>query len=407
MFLRSLHIENFRNIESLDIDFGTEDKPRKWTYLLGENGTGKTNILRAIALTLSPLEAFNELYLTSDNWIGNGKQCLIAEATGERGRYNQSATRRIQIEQGQNISGVLQNITAIPTAWHELFRVGYGASRRLSNNPSIQSSSRFRHTHSAQVSTLFIAEEMLNPLESWAMDLDYRDPVNGLKRLRKQLENLLPDIKFSHIDKDKKQLIFQTPDGDTPLNLLSEGYQNMASWIGDLFFWLNAKYSSSVPLKEAQGIILLDEMELHLHPKWQRALRAYLDEKLPNFQIIATTHSPITAQQAREDELYYMERESPTSPPKLHKYRGDPSQLMTHQMLNNPAFGEPTLDSYVVEQKRNQYAHLRTKAARSPSENATLDALSRELEGLPTISMNGRDDDDSVMSLLRKIEKAL
>lgn len=407
MVLRSLHIENFRNIKSLDIDFGTEEKPRKWTYLLGENGTGKTNILRAIALALSPVDTFTELYFTSDNWIALEEKKLTIKATVEWTNHHQPAIRSIQIEEGKSISEILQTLGDVPSKWHELFCVGYGASRRLSKAPWMLSSSWFRDGASGRVTTLFDSDANLNPIDSWAMDLDYRQPELGIKRVKERLQGLIPDVEFSHIDKEKKQLIFNTPDGKTPLSQLSDGYKNMMSWIGDLFYWLDAEYPSNKPLEDMQGIILLDEMELHLHPKWQRALRAYLDEKLPNFQIIATTHSPITAQQAQEDELYYMERESPTSPPKLHKYRGNPSQLMIHQMLNNPAFGNPTIDSYAVEQKRKEYIQLNVKSNRTSRENAKLKALNQELGDLPTISMSGQDDDNSVMSLLRKIETAL
>ncbi|MCX6380231.1 MAG: AAA family ATPase [Armatimonadetes bacterium] len=290
---------------------------------------------------------------------------------------------------------------------HGYFVVGYGASRRLANSVSIQSSNLFNMPEARQVATLFSSDATLNPLESWAMELDYTDPENGLKRLREHLANLLPDVEFLRIDKSTKHLVFRTPDGEIRLDQLSDGFQNMLSWIGDLLYCHSESVFAQIPLSDLYGLLLLDEMELHLHPKWQRALRAYLDEKLPNFQIIATTHSPITAQQAQEDELYYMERESPTSPPKLHKYRGNPSQLMIHQMLNNPAFGNPTIDSYQVEQKRKEYIRLNTKPTRTPRENAKLKALNQELGDLPTISMSGQDDDNSVMSLLRKIETAL
>ena len=398
MVLRSLHIENFRNIESLDIDFGVEEKPRKWTYLLGENGTGKTNILRAIALLLKRDDfAFSQLFSSSNNWVANNQNTLQIEGSFYRGGKPTSVT----MCRGENRYPFKTELT------HGYFVVGYGASRRLANSVSIQSSNLFNMPEARQVATLFSSDATLNPLESWAMELDYTDTENGLKRLREHLANLLPDVEFLRIDKSTKHLVFRTPDGEIRLDQLSDGFQNMLSWIGDLLYCHSESVFAQIPLSDLYGLLLLDEMELHLHPKWQRALRAYLDEKLPNFQIIATTHSPITAQQAQEDELYYMERESPTSPPKLHKYRGNPSQLMIHQMLNNPAFGNPTIDSYAVEQKRKEYIQLNVKSNRTSRENAKLKALNQELGDLPTISMSGQDDDNSVMSLLRKIETAL
>ncbi len=407
MWLRNLKIENFRSIGSLELDFGTEETPRQWTYLLGENGTGKSNILRAIALVLSEPEAFWELTQTPDDWIKNEKQELILEATGEwkTGEAKQGATRQIHLQRGQSISETIHKMQ-FPSEWREAFRVGYGASRRLTSNISLQSSSRFSYPTSQHVATLFTNDSVLNPLESWAMEIDYRYPQNGLATIKEELAGLLPGVEFSHIDKAKKQLIFTTSDGDVPLNQLSDGFQNMLSWVGDLLSLLHKYSFLHLNIKEVRGILLLDEMELHLHPKWQHALRAYLESALPNFQFIVTTHSPLTALQAQEGELYYLEREHSGTAPQLRKYRGNPSNLMIHQMLNSPAFGHQTLDSHEVSRKRSEYQRLRTKSVLSSEERMKKQELEGEFSALPTTSMQS-EDDESLISLLRKVRQSL
>jgi hypothetical protein len=86
------------------------------------------------------------------------------------------------------------------------------------------------------VASLFDPDALLAPLESWAMDMDYLREKTGIQTVRKVLNNFLPDVSFSRIDKKKGVLLFRTPDGVVPLRLMSDGYKNMACWIGDLLY---------------------------------------------------------------------------------------------------------------------------------------------------------------------------
>ena len=168
------------------------------------------------------------------------------------------------------------------------------------------------------------------------------------KPSEKVLSNLLPEIKFHRIDKQNGHLLFETPDGIVPLHCLSDGYLAMAAWIGDLLFRV---LENSDDLKEqpltTKGLLLIDEVDLHLHPKRQRELLSFLDEWLPNFQFVVTTHSPMTAQQAGEGELHCLMRERR----KIHLYpfSGAPNTLLLHQLVMSPAFGLDTDESKEVE----------------------------------------------------------
>jgi AAA domain, putative AbiEii toxin, Type IV TA system len=100
---------------------------------------------------------------------------------------------------------------------------------------------------------------------------------------------------------------------------------------------------------------LIDELDLHLHPVWQRKLREFLDTKLPNFQIIATTHSPLTAQQCGAGELFFLRRPDARAAPRLEPFPASPRELLVHQLLLSPQFGLETVDSYSVEELENEY----------------------------------------------------
>ena len=129
------------------------------------------------------------------------------------------------------------------------------------------------------------------------------------------MHHLLPGVEFLRIDKKQGELIFSTPDGKVPMVRLSDGYQTTAAWCGDLLYRITRAYGNYKNPLAARGLLLLDEIDLHLHPLWQRELMSYLEEKFTNFQIVATSHSPMTVQQAGPGELFVMRRPDETSPP--------------------------------------------------------------------------------------------
>ena len=101
------------------------------------------------------------------------------------------------------------------------------------------------------------------------MDLDYRLKA-GFASVRTRLEDLLPGVSLARIDRRNRELIFATQDGELPLDQLSEGYQNMAAWCGDLLYRITEVYRDYRSPLSARGVLLIDEIDLHLHPVWQR-----------------------------------------------------------------------------------------------------------------------------------------
>ena len=152
---------------------------------------------------------------------------------------------------------------------------------------------------------------MLNPLETWAIDLHYRRQDEGLAIIHEAMRKLLPGMTFKGIDRERRDLMFDTVDGVVPLAYLSDGYQNMAAWCGDLLFRVTDTFDDYKDPLAARGVLIVDEIDLHLHPVWQRQLRNFLSDMFPNFQFILTTHSPLTAQQAGAGELFLVKRPTP------------------------------------------------------------------------------------------------
>ena len=417
MFLQRIELENVRSIEHLELDFKTNSAAsRRWTILLGENGTGKSSVLRSIALITAGSAALSELLLKPDSWVRLGaKDCRIeadlVTADGEERRISLSWSR------GQNIRDLFEQNklkldqldSALAHSTRSYFTVGYGASRRLgSARFASQNFDSNQHRRARNVATLFSNDAVMNPLDTWAMDLDYRKSKQGFEIVRETMSELLPGVKISRIDRDKRELLFETPDGELPLDQLSDGYQNMAGWCGDLLYRITETYEDYKNPLKARGLLLVDELDLHLHPVWQRLLKQFLKEKMPNLQILATTHSPLTAQEAGEDELYFLRRSSRTGASELEKYEGAPNKLFTHQVLLSPAFGFDSTNSKKVEDMRQSYEKLSKRGEKklNKKEKTEFRRLREELGEIPDWSRE-TEQDKKQFAVLEKIEAAL
>lgn len=418
MFLKEIELTNFKCHDNLYLSFetGSESQPvRKTTFLLGENGTGKSALLKAVALVTAGSSALGNLLGVTDDWVKNGKQfCEIAATlTTAKGEEREI---KLRIEKGAQLGSVVEQNksslelidNAISNAERNYFVVGYGASRRLNRNAVSARSghSEFSSPRALNIQTLFDPDAALISLASWAMDLDYSGDENGLKTVKKALDNFLVDnVKFKGIDKKKKELLFSTPDGAVPLNQLSDGYQNVAAWVGDLMYRINDNFTNFKDPLKARGLVLIDEIDLHLHPKWQRKLHTFLKTRLPNFQVIATTHSPLTAQQADEDELYALRRDGKKV--ELIPFRGAPNKMLLHQILMSPVFGLESDESLKVEEAKTKVREIKLKGEKSDSDRAALESYSQMLEEVPVNTRNNGLLNTEDIELLQTINQEL
>jgi predicted ATPase len=415
MFLKRLVLENVRSIDHLDISFLAGGQTRKWTFLLGENGTGKSTVLRAAALVLAGSDALPELFVEPESWIHRGQEAARIQAELVTAR-REERTISLEIRRGESLFEIFDRNRISLKQLDDALRYtprsyptfGYGVSRRLSDPRFAASSpsSPFQKPRARDVATLFSPDAELNPLQSWVIDLHYRLGDKGLDLIRETLGRLLPGVEISRIDREAKKLLFSTPDGEIPLDLLSDGYQNVAAWCGDLLYNVTQVFEDYGDPLSARGLLLIDEVDLHLHPLWQRQLKRFLDDRLPNFQIVATTHSPLTAHQAGEGELFFLRREGESKSPVLHPYEGSPRKLMIHQLLVSPIFGLTTMDSQRVEEMRREYEELRDRQTRTPQEERQLRSLAGDLEDLPEFK-TGTELDRKRVAVLEEIAHAL
>ena len=307
MKIESFSIQNYKCIKDLAVDCrGADGEIRQWTVLLGENNTGKTNVLRALAL-LRPLELEIEIER-------NGNKCITT-------KYAPTAS---PIDLNANIiamltDGVEWGIDRFSrTFWEDpidLHIHGYGVSRYPARTA-------LSEREGNPTDTLFNSNARLLDFQEWLLQLDYSQK-SGSEKSQKRLEkmhdlvrsDLFPGVTDFSFKKDGDNehvvVVFSAgKDGDVRFEELGFGYQTSLTWLADLCKRLFELYPESENPLHEEAVVLVDELDLHLHPKWQRDIVPTLSKVFPRVQFIVTTHSPHVLQSMEDVNLYVLRRDA-------------------------------------------------------------------------------------------------
>lgn len=426
-YFLSLELENVRCFgERQKIDFSNgNDKPRQWTIILGDNGTGKTTILQSlIALTPSPKRVKLET-----PWNDSWQDPKLADITNldtwklfrsPKNQFSLQAKIRLgaiidffecDLPESLKVEGTFRRITSSlisESVAQSFFCLAYGASRRAGKTSLSE-----RNDESSYV-TLFDETALLINPEEWLLQIDYaskRDSefkderANELKLVREILLKVLPDIdeiRFSESENGRtpKPIVeFHTPYGWVESKDLSLGYRTSLAWIIDFASRMFDRYPESEnPLAEP-AVVLIDEIDLHLHPKWQRELIDYLTNLFPNTQFIVTTHSPLIVQAAaaRDANIVVCRREGDhvvidQSVEAVRGWRAD-------QILTSDLFDLPSTRDTELEKLEKQRREILSKAKLTKADEKKLQKVSAELDSLRVME---NLEDDKAMDIIRR-----
>ena len=118
-------------------------------------------------------------------------------------------------------------------------------------------------------------------------------------------------LKFAGVNEDDKGFYpqFETVDGTLPLNTLSQGTQSIIQWLAHLVIGYAEYYDFPEDLADKPGVVIIDEIDAHLHPSWQRRIIPTLTERFPNLQIFCSTHSPLMLAGLKEGQVQLLRRD--------------------------------------------------------------------------------------------------
>ena len=361
---------------------------RNVTLLLGNNGTGKTTILRSLAaaafgpaakdlLRDGSMVRYGEpfgrvkarILLHAQDHPGGGVICssINVERTGERLDVSQ---RNVSPEEepdagltdkpGQTSSSIWERIYESKN--DAFFVVGYGATRRVERLDSYDSGARSKSKTSRdlRVQSLFEDSFSLIPLGSWLPREQEKNP-GRYKQVINLLNKLLKpgDYTFSGKQDDRGDYLFLRGDMLIPFQSLSDGYRAFIGWVADLLYHVCFGCPSGKKLVENRGVVLVDEIDLHLHPSWQMKVIPTIAKALPNMQFVFTSHSPLVAGSLEWMNILTLKVTSKTNRTIAKRLKQSIHGLDADQILLTDFFG---LKSTRAASKRTELKKLRLEA---------------------------------------------
>lgn len=391
----------FKDKQSLDLSDGNSNYS-KWTLILGDNGTGKTTLLKV-------LDRFQPVRFDFNN---QNVFYLPADSQGSIDFFINHANLKI-------VNNYIINSIAIEGAgaWSEyklentnVFLISYGASRRMSK---INNLSRINDN---DLTTLFDYSIELINAEEWYfqkfLKLQTSDKKiakvfqNQLTIIKNLLIDFLPDVidirpkEINDINQSSTLEVLNENGEWISLRDLSYGYQTMTALLVDIGSRMMNKYpESDHPLAEP-AIILIDEIDLHLHPKWQRQIIEQFSSYFPNAQFIVTSHSPLIVQAAKDvnANIVVCRKEGDhvvidNDPEEVKGWRID-------QILISDLFDSPTVRSKKDAEILDKYYTLKAKSKLTKKEELEVRELSQYLK-------KSFESDEPISETERKINQFL
>ena len=264
------------------------------------------------------------------------------------------------------------------------FVVGYGATRRVERAEvfDMGARNRARFGRAQRVAGLFEDFFSLIPLTYWlpalpkTNEVRYTEIVHLINRLLRPANYIFTETQ------EGGDYLFERGGTKIPFRSLSDGYKAFIGWVTDLLYHLCYGAPSGRKLVECSGIVLVDEIDLHLHPHWQMQVIKTIAKTLPRMQFIFTSHSPLVAGSLEWMNITTLRMGPRTNKTEAGRFAQGIHGLDADQILLSDFFG---LSSTRAAAKKTQLDRL-TQRARNGDDEAALEIvqqLSRGLEDGP------------------------
>jgi hypothetical protein len=291
--LDRLRMENIGPFVSLDLPL-----QEGWNVLLGNNGMGKSIVLRAVATAVCG--DLVEERLTGQLLRTGAHRGFVELRAGSR-------TYRTELERGPSGYVHVASSSPSPLLWEDWLVLGFPALRSMTaDRPSGPAPAGIVGPLVDDVMPLLTVtpDTRLSDLKQWLIDLDYAAGGSGAAgrragrtrdRFFEVLDHLMPDIGLAlhRIDKTTRQIEVRTKDSIVPIEAISQGTAAVMAWVGTLLERLYEVGGEDGRPEDWPALVLIDEIDAHMHPEWQRVLVERLRDLFPNVQVLATTHSPL------------------------------------------------------------------------------------------------------------------
>lgn len=333
MKIKEITLDNFRGFNKLTFDFNEQN-----VVLVGTNGAGKSTVLNATVILLSRIVeslsyGVSKKVNINETDIKNGKhrlklKCTLKygdlerelEITKMRAKNQKNPPKLIINDTSKEIVEYLHGKLDEKDQFNIPIFVNYPVHRnvidiplRIKTRHEFDQFSAYLNSFSSGADFRFFFEwyrnqEDMENEEKLESDLNYQD--KQLKAIRKAIYNFMPgfsDLKIMR--KGKMRMVITKGKQRLEVNQLSDGEKCTLALIGDLARRLALANPSLENPLEGEGVVLIDEIDLHLHPAWQREIINRLQTTFPNIQFIITTHSPQVLGEIKSAQIFLISQD--------------------------------------------------------------------------------------------------
>jgi hypothetical protein len=412
-YFLSLTVENVRCFgpsQTLDLSDG-HGSHAPWMVILGENGLGKTTLLTCLAY------AGGAQYVLPPRLPGGGQRDVFISHRSEwflrrrdliRSPGEDKISAVITSKNNSQITGQIDirlrdgfTLADVPYSMPAMFTYNYGASRRMPQGEKLPG-------YNERVGIFLDDDVALRDPEGWLLRADHNARLPGAdaerfvafaKRVQDALVSILPEVTEVRIRPADEpggspRVEAKTPDGWVPLRRLGFGYQSQIAWLVDFASRMFERYPDSPDPLAEPAVVLVDEIDLHMHPRWQRQLIGDLAKLCPNTQFIVTAHSPLVVQAAADANIVLLRREGDhvvieNDPEVLRNWRVD--QILTSELFGLDSARPPQIEAQLKERRallakpkltsrdRKRVAELETQIGDLPAGESAEDRRAMEL----------------------------
>ncbi len=406
MYIKKVIINNIRSIEHFEMEFEA-GKEAGWHVLIGDNGAGKSTVVQSIALALIGEDNSKALRLNLSDWLSNLKNEGSIKLEILRQNIDKIISGKVNIEfpisdiidysawidtikitKKGNAAFEIQEVLQAPydigsltygTGW---FSCSFGPFRRFTGGDKEWNVLYKVNNIVASHLSVFGENTSLTVALDWLQDLNYKsldgkdeatETLEGLTRFINET-NLLPNgEKLQKINSDG---IFFKDGNDNiiPIHQLSDGFRSVLSLTFELFRQLNISYPVNIWKELADGkfiidlpgVVLIDEIDAHLHPTWQTRIGQWFTQYFPNIQFIVTTHSPLVCRACEKGSIWRLRAPGDKGGNQVEEIKGtDRDRLIFGNVLDaygTEVFGNNVSQSEEGEKMLKELADLNLKS---------------------------------------------
>lgn len=292
--INNLKIEGIGPIKSLQLTFNNQ-----FNIICGQNGIGKTTILDCLAQSFGNFNT--SLKKMANVAEGSWDINVSINGTPSNKKFNLNNFRPNQ--NNRSTSGYLSNSNEV-IIFKTHRDIQYRQLDSLTTDPLKDNNTFARETmhgsHSSDIKNWFVRKHL------WSAHIGTlsKEQIKNIDLAKECFSLLNTNISFSKVDPDTHDIMLNTPNGEIFFEYLSSGYKSCMALLLGLIKEIEFRYKEpSIFIKDFDGIVFIDEIDLHLHPEWQAKIYEAIKEILPNAQVFTSTHSPHLIQVAEAKEI--------------------------------------------------------------------------------------------------------